>query len=321
VKDAKAIRTALVWYMLSGMNGNQLAALTAAKIYEQQGAPKEAARWWYRAGQLGDLTARKRFIDLYLKGSAYGIEGKDGANWLTEWALTTRSPSVKLSLGEVYVKGIAGVPNYGEAHRWLMDAALDRLPEAMIRIADLQLHQPAVWRITDKEKDSDNHWTGPSYRAIRLTARDENGMMDLGRSAIAQEESTPIEHVVFLRPGITEAEGWLMRAANLGFPHAKTILGLAKMDGVTLPMDVQEGVWLLSSAACAGDRAALKVLTNFWLDRNPFYALTMAEVSSRNGIQVPQDLWERLNKSLSPRQVGRAKQIAQDWCVQNEQTR
>ena len=317
VKDKKAIRQALVWFMLSGKNGNLQGAIAAAKIHESLGSEKDAARWWFRAGQLGDVGARKRYIDLFLKGMSYGLEGKDGVNWLSEWALTTHNPAVKLSLGSAFETGVGGVPNYGEARRWFLDAALDWSSDAMVRLADLELHQPASWRIPDKEKDADDHWTGPVYRTVRLYARDESGALDLGRSAIARQESVAPDHLIFVRPAMADGEQWLITAANLGLPKAKTLLGLAKLDGITLPLDRTEGVWLLSSAACANDPDALSALVSFWQDRNPFFALTFADVAARKGRPVAPDVWDRLSKSAQPRQAARAKQIAQDWCAQN----
>ncbi len=317
VKDVKTAKNALVWYMLAGKNGNLPAALAAAKIYESLGATKQAARWWYRAGQLGDIAARKRFVDLFLKGGAFGIEGRDGVNWLTEWALTTHSPVVKLALGTVFEQGVSGVPNYAEAQHWYLDAALDWSPEAMVRLAEIELRQPAAWRLADKEKDADGHWSGPAYRTIRLSGRDQNGELDLGRSAIAQEESTSIDHMAFMRPGMVEGEDWLVTAANLGMIKAKTALGLAKLDGITLPLNEPEGVWLLSQAACAGDPAALTALVYYWRNSNALSAWTMAEVATRKGQVIPQETWEQLSKALSARQITRAKQIAQDWCPQN----
>jgi len=316
-KNNKSIKQALVWFMLSGMNGSIEGATAAAKTFASSGEIKDAARWWYRAGQLGDVNARKHFIDLFLNGKSYGIEGKDGATWLVEWALTTHDPATKLALGTVYEEGLGVAPNASEAQRWYMDAAFDGNSEAMVRLGLLEVNLPSLWRSTDKEMDSDGHWTGARFIALRRAARNETDSLDLGRRVISQEENIAPDHLLFDRPGMADGASWLNRAILLASPKAKTALGLAKMDGVTLPMDVQEGLWLLSSAACSNDRTALKALSTFWVDRNPLKSWVFSEVAVRNGVQVPQDQWDHLAKTLTPRQILKAKQIAQDWCAQN----
>ena len=316
-KTPAARQQALVWLMLAGMNGQVQGAEMAAKIYDQAGNAHQAARWWYRAGQLGDVNARHRFIDLFLKGKSFGAGGRDGVVWLAERALTSHDTALKLALGDVYAQGLGVSPNTSEAVRWYLDAALDDDVKAMARLGELDLNRPAIWRAPDKEPDAEGHWTGPVLAPLRPTARNDNNLPDDGRQAVAQDLHVSPEQLVFTRPGMKDGEYWLDRASRQGFAPAKTAWGLAQWDGITLPMDRVQGAWLLTSAACDFDPQALAALSRYWLDRNPVRAWMFAELAGRGGQNLPPEMWERLNKSANPRQIAKAKQIAQDWCVTN----
>lgn len=315
--NAKTTRQALVWFMLAGRNGNVQGAIAAAKLLETTGEIHNASRWWYRAGQLGDGASRKRFIDLFLDGQTWGVEGKDGITWLAEWALTSHNSSVKLALGNAFESGLGVVPNSAEAQHWYADAALDRNLEAMRRLGVLDLHAPSRWRITDKETDADGHWTGPYLQPLRPLDKDDSGVLDNGRSTIAQAENVSPDHLTFARPEMVDGQFWLTQAARSGLPAAKTALGLAKLDGLSLPLDLPGGLWRLASAACAGDPAAASALSQYWRDRNPLRAWVFLEVAAKSGRTVKQDEWSSLESALNTRQIARAKQIAQDWCPQN----
>ena len=315
-KAQKATKEALVWFTLAGKNGNVQGAVSAAKIYESMGLLRDAARWWYQAGLLGDGGARNRFVDIFLKGKAYGIEGQEGVTWLSERALTTRTPAIKMALGSAFEYGWGTVPNLDEAQRWYLDAALDWNAPAMVSLGNLELHLPALWRSPDTETDSEGHWTGAIFYPLRPYSYDDTGSLDYGRQSLAQEKKIDADHLIFDRPGMTDGEYWLKRAARMGSPNAKAVLGLAKLDGTTLPLDIPTGYWLLNSAACSLNHEALMKLGHRWMTANPLRSWVFFEVAVRNGQSVEQDDWDRLTKALTPRQINRAKQIAQDWCAQ-----
>ena len=222
-----------------------------------------------------------------------------------------------IALGNAFDSGWGTTPNFEEAVRWYMDADLDWNAAAMVSLGALDLHLPTVWRSPDTEKDADGHWTGPIFLPLRPAAVDETGSPDFGRRGLAQDKGVAIDRLIFTRPGMTDGEYWLKRAVHMGSPAAKTALGTAKLDGVTMPLDVPTGLWLLNSAACSFDRGALLALSRYWSVRNPFRSWVFAEIAAREGqVDSKEDL-DRLNKALSPRQIARAKQIAQDWCAQN----
>ena len=187
----------------------------------------------------------------------------------------------------------------------------------MTRLGSQELARPALWRVPDKETDNDGHWTGPALLPLRPNARNNAGTLDLGRYAVAQDQNVAPEHLVFTRPGMNEGEYWLTRASFLGLPEARTALGLAQLDGITLPLNTVEGVWLLTSAACDMDHRALAELSQYWVDRAPLRAWVFAELTAKAGTPMSPDFWDHLTKTIPPRQIGRAKQIVQDWCGQD----
>jgi len=308
-------RAALVWLGLSAVGGNLHAARTAAHYYQSHGNIKEAARWLYRAGQLDDGEARQQFLDLFLSGKTNGIEGRDGAAWATERALITGNPQIKLALGRAYELGQGIAPDEGEAVRWYRDAALDGNIEAMTRLGRLQLLAAARWRVPSKETDANNRWTGPVLRPV------DTQQADLGLISTANAEKVDPEQLIFVRPGMTEGEAWLRRAARLGSADAKVWAARSRLDGVTLPMNPQLAMRWLLSAGCAGNMEALTVLARVnalehnGAPRDAVRAWVFWDVAVRLGDQMSANDRDWIAHSMTPRQLARAKAIAQDWCV------
>jgi uncharacterized protein len=313
----KLKQQALVWFMLSAVSGNVSAAIESAQLLESQGAYGNAARWWFWAGKLGDGAARKRFVDLFLAGKTHGVEGKEAAIWLAERAQTNQDSSLKLALGKVFEGGLGVIPDAQQALRWYQDAAFDWNVEAMARLGAQNLLRPSVWRLPDQETDSDNRWTGPNRVPLRPLNRSEDGGLDLGRLALSKEKNVDPDHLSFDRPGMIDGEFWLKRAAARGSSDAKYTLAMAGLDGISLPLDIPRSAWRLLSAACEGNAPSAKALGNYWLHHNPTRSWVMFEVADRLGDNIHPDQWSQLTKSLTPHQIARAKQIAQDWCVKN----
>ena len=106
-KTPAAQRHALVWFGLAAMNGHLQAAVKAAQLLEARNQWTEAARWWYRAGQLGDSAARARLVELFQHGKTNGtIPGRDAVPWLAERATTSRDSVLKLALGDAFAFGL-----------------------------------------------------------------------------------------------------------------------------------------------------------------------------------------------------------------------
>ena len=315
-KTPAAQRQALVWFGLAALNGHPQAAAKAAQVFESHNQLAEAARWWHRAGQLGNAAARTRWMDLFQQGKTNGeIPGRDAAQWLAERATSTHDSSLKLALGNAFAFGLGIAPDHSEAARWYQDAALDGNLNAMVQLGRLDLRQPAQWRAPDKEMDSDKHWKGPVLAPLRRLAHGEYAILDLGRQDVAGELNVPPERLVFSRPTLSDGVYWLNRARALGSPVAKTVLGKAQLDGLTLPFDPVDGSWLLAQAACEGQGRAALALARYWQIATPLRAWSMAEVAVRQGQKVEPEFWDGLSKVLNPRQITRARQMGQDWCV------
>ena len=312
----KTEREALVWLTLSAVGGNVHAALATAHYYAAHGNDHEAARWWYRAGQLDDGQARQRFMEMFLAGKAQGIGGRDGVAWLTERAITTRNSDIKLAIGNAFEKGMGVPPDAGEADHWFRDAAFDGNVEAMARLGARRLFAPAAWRISAKETGKDGRWTGAKFYPT------DPGAADLGRAAIAKSADADVDQVDFVRPGMTEGEQWLRRAAIFGSSAAKVQLARAAFDGITLPLRPWATQRLLLAAACDGNIEALTVLARMnatesnGAPRNALRAWVFWDVAARLGDTESEGDRDWIAHALSARQLTRAKAIAQDWCAE-----
>lgn len=301
---------ALVWFSLAAANGSAPAAVEAAKLYEQQGANVPAARWWYQAGVLGDTAARARFLDRFMAGDAGSLGGMEGAAWLGERA-DAGDPRAAVALGDAFERGL-GVPvDPARAEHAFAGAALDGDAEAMYRLGRLQLHTPAVWRIPAKETDSKGRWQGPMMWLLRPGP-------DLGAAAVAAENEVAPSALSFFRPGMVSGERWLERAAELGLGDAQYTLGMAYLAGVDLPPDVLSAARWLQAAAWQGHTGAMVAVAGLaaagqgFPGKDPVRAWVCYDLAAAQGDKGAEEARDRLSKSLTGRQMTRARQIAQE---------
>lgn len=313
----------LIWLSLAAVNGNVHAALLAAKEYEGHNETLNAARMWYRAGQLGDEAARAHFVDLVLAHKITTLEGPDGASWVTQRVQTTQNRDGEMILGDAFLYG-KGIPvDSAQAQKWYMDAAMDGDLKAMVAVGTLELNDSAQWRALDKEVDRDGHHLPPSLWPIHWNARSRggSGSLDMGREETAQSLDIDPARLILVRPGMVEGQSWLERAGQLKSTKALTLLAQAMTDGVTLPYDLQQATLLRQTAACAGDKTALTALARNAqaLVRNtpihPFRAWVYWDVAAAWGVNDAQAERDGVAKALSQRQIARAKLISQEWCA------
>ena len=314
----KLTAQALVWLGLAAANGSIPAATEGAGLLEHLGKTAEAARWWYRAGQLGDQAARDRFVDLYLSGKADSLGGASGADWLA--ARAERSDDrAKLLLGEAFERGDGIVTDLAKAQHWYLDAALDGDTAAMYRLGRLQLRLPATLRAPGKEIGHDGKWLGPVTYRLDLNGRDrDKGVPDLGRSAIAAANNLDVGDLQLYRPGMVEGEEWLKRAARRGHVGAQRTLGEAYLGGLDLPPDVLNAVDWLEAAGSRGDGRALMLLAGLAADgegyrgKDPVRAWVYYDLAAAQGEPGADAARDRLAKTLAPRQLSHARQSAQE---------
>ena len=316
-KGGKAGQTeALDWFTVSAGNGNKDSALGAARILEQRGNLALAAHWWYRAGELGDLTARAHLLDLYLDGKLPSIGGRAAAGWLAARA-DGEDSRAQMALGDLYERG-RGIPiDLAQAQRWYLAAALNGDFDAMFRLGKLQVSLPAVWRAHGREIAKDGKWLGPATAPLRPTARTHDSL-DLGRQAAAQDMGVEPDTLTLYRPGMVEGEHWLRLAARYGHVGAQNALGRAYVEGIELPLDMIEGIQFLEAAAWQRDPQAFQLLADLaakgqgFPAKDPVRAWADYDLAASLGAHSAEDPRDRLGKAMTPRQLSRARQLAQD---------
>jgi TPR repeat protein len=298
---------ATAWLAAAAGNGNVTAALELARAHEQGNVLAkdlgQASQWWYRAGDLGDETARSRFIELYLAGQSDGIGGPAAVHWL-ETEAAAGEPRLLLALGEIHEEGRGVLVDRAKARLWYTQAAIAGNVEAKFRLGRMLLAEPAQWRLlfkdVSREKDNtDRDRLYPSQAAALQAGGDER------RPDI-------------MRPGMVEAEEWLMDAARQGHAEARYVLGMAHLTGLHLPLDLGQAISWLSSAAWAGHSEAMVVLADLaakghgFPNPDPVRAWVNYDIAAAQGLKAAEEARERLGKSMSPRQLGRARQVAQE---------
>lgn len=298
---------AVDWLTLAASNGHADAAAALAKGYEQGWFGKrnlrEAANWWYRAGDLGQAEARQRFLTLYLDGQTDTIGGPAGVRWLEQMAGEDNTRAI-LALGRIYEFGEGMIVDHAKAQRWYRIAAIAGNIEAQYRLGSMLLAEPAAWRLLFKDagREKDN------------TDRDRlYPTRDAAEQAAGGDRRADI-----MRPGMIHGEFWLTRAAVHGHPQAALTLGEAYLNGRDLPFDLSQAMRWLSVSALAGDPHAMKELADLavvgqgFFAPDPVRAWVNYELAAGSGLKEAEEARDTLAKGMSPRQLSRGRQIAAD---------
>jgi TPR repeat protein len=310
--DGTAVRKspadAAAWLTAAAGNGHVGAALMLAKAHESgTGLPKDpvqAAQWWYRAGDLGDEAARAHFIELYMAGKTDGIGGPAAAVWLEAAAAAKGTSELVLAVGTLYETGEGVLVDRAKARHWYTDAAVAGNVEAKFRLGRMLLAEPAQWRLLFKDpaREKDNADRDRLYptKALALQAAGGDFQPDM------------------MRPGMVEGETWLIDAARHGHAEARYLLGMAHLTGLNLPLDLNRAVEWLSGAAWAGHAEAMMVLADLSAkghglpNPDPVRAWVAYDIVAGQGVKAAEEARDRLTKGMSQRQLGRARQVAQD---------
>jgi TPR repeat protein len=300
---------ALQWFELAAVNGNSTAAAEAAKAHESgRGVRRDlsqAGRWWHRAAELGDGPARDRWIELVLSGEVTALGGQSGVEWLTARAESGDARAMMV-LAEAFEGTMDVAADLDQAERWYRDAIrLHGDIEAAYRLGRIKLGNKAAWRIPSQEEwnPKESEHKGRPYGPVWYPSK----------PALADDKA------VQLRPGIIDAVRHLESAAHHGHAEAQFLLGKAMVGGVELPFDLLSGVIWLEAAAAQGHAEAAITLAGFAANglglfgKDPIRAYVLYDLAKAMGEESAAGAREAVAKTLTPRQLGRARQIIQEF--------
>lgn len=311
-RDGKGVKRSLEeaasWFAIAAGNGIVEAAVEMAKAYEQGAGvarnQRGAAMWWYRAGEMGDQAARSRFVTLLLAGDTAGFLGPQALAWLEPLANGGDARAV-LAMGDIFERGLGGIAaDPAKARVWYLQAAYGGNAEAKFRLGRMLLAQPSAWRLlyNDGEREKTNTERDRFYasRAVALEAAGDDRRVDI------------------VRPGMIEGERWLAAAAGRGHAEAQFLLGKAYLGGVDLPFDLIEGLGWLSAAAWNGHAGAMMAVADLaargqgFFAKDPVRAWVNYDVAAALGARSADEARDRVGKTMTPRQLSRARQLAAD---------
>ncbi|MBI5165134.1 MAG: sel1 repeat family protein [Magnetospirillum sp.] len=289
---------AMMWFRLAAWNGVPQAALELARAYEKGAGIRadlpEAARWWYRAGQLGDETARAHFLDLFLAGRIDFLGGEEGATWL-ETRADGDDVKAQLALAGAYEAGRGVAASPVKAEQWYLRAAFSNLTEAAFRLGRMELARPGLWEIRTKDE----------VRTYTLRPDPE-------------EVGVAVDKIGFIRPGMVQGERWLRLAAGRGHVEAQYLLGMTYVAGLDLPLDMVDGVTWLSAAAAHGHAGARMAVAELaakgqgFAGKDPVRAWVNYDVAAALGRNDGAEARDRLARTMNQRQLSRAHQVAEE---------
>lgn len=298
---------AAYWFALASANGVKGAAADLARLYEQGGELKrdlaKAALWWFRAAEQGDEEAKAHFLAMVLDGEAQDVGGATGIAWLEELAATGRTEAMQ-ALGNAYEHGLGIPEDEDKARHWYQQAAFAGDAEAKFRLGQMLLAEPGAWRLIYKEPE----------REAKNTERGKYYPTKAAAEQVGGEERTADP----VRPGMVEAENWLRDAARQGHAEAQYTLGMAFLNGMELPFNLFEALHWLSAAAYNGHGDALLQLADLaekgqgFGAKDPVRAWVGYDLAAAQGLKPAEDARERVAKTMNPKQLARARQVAQD---------
>jgi TPR repeat protein len=117
---------------------------------------------------------------------------------------------------------------------------------------------------------------------------------------------------------MVEGEQWLKRAARRGHAGAQYALARAYLRGIDLPPDIFDAVRWLQAAAWQGNAAALLTLGDLaakgtgFPAKDPVRAWVCDDLAAQQGAAGAESARDLVAKAMPPRQLARARQIAQD---------
>jgi len=306
-RGPEAARQAYLWFGLAAAQGSPAAAIEAAKACETGAGVtrnlERAGQWWYRAAQLGDMSARQHWADLFISGQIHSVGGIEGVSWIGDLARRGHLRAA-IALGTAYETG-QGIPaDQGQAEAWYRRAAvLQGDAEARFYLGRLLLARPAAWRVLDEEdwtaKDAEQHGRplGPLWYPASPDGADDKA--------------------VHFRPGIDEGARWLTLAAEAGEAEAQYWLGKALAEGKELAMDPPMAVRWLQAAATQRHPAASMLLAEMaargegFPAKDPVRAYVLYDRAAVLGQPGAAEARDALGRTLG-RQLSRARQLAED---------
>ena len=307
VKPSPAL--ALSWLELAATNGHLRATLETAKAYQDghgvKANPAMAGRWLYQAASLGDAAARDQWVDLLLAGKITSLTGPKSVPWIADRA-NSGDLKAAMILGEAFENGTGIAPNAAQAEEWYRFAA-QRFgdAEAEYRLGRILLSLPAAWRIPSEEE-----WTAKES--------DRNKDKPFGAVWYADKPVGYDDKILQLRPGIVEGGRHLEAAARRGHAEAQYALGMAMLGGMELPMDQTGAISWLEAAAAQGHAEAMMALAECsakgqgFFAKDPVRAFVMYDLAAASGEEEAGPAREAIAKTMSPRQIGRARQLVQE---------
>jgi len=299
---------ALVWFGLAAANGNPRAATDAARMLEAgQGVARDmerAGQFWLRAARLGDTVARAHWEALLLDGKIKSLGGLQGTAWIADLAGNGNLRAAMI-LAEAFEHGYGVARNADEAGGWYRLAAqIHADPEARFRLGRLLLSLPAAWRQPDGEEwnPKEAERRNRAFGAVWLAAKPTDGA----------------DKALQLRPGMVEGGDWLEMAARAGHAEAQYTLGMALTGGIELPLDMSTGIGWLEAAAAHGHAEAMVALGDLankgqgFFAKDPVRAYVLYDLAAAQGEEGAAEARDGVAKTLSQKQVQRARQLVQD---------
>jgi uncharacterized protein len=128
------------WYRKAAEQGNVVSQVNLADLYRDgKGVPQdyaEAARWYRKAAEQGDTHAQVNLADLYRDGKGVPQDYAEAVRWFSRPA-EQGYPASQFDLGVLYEKG-QGVPqDYAQAATWYRKASEQGSPLAQLNLGSL----------------------------------------------------------------------------------------------------------------------------------------------------------------------------------------
>jgi TPR repeat protein len=209
----------------------------------------EAAKWWLKAAEQGDVKAQGRLSVLYVFGEGVPENVVEAVKW-THKAAEQGDAKAQHTLGVMYAKG-GGVPkDDSEAAKWYHKARKSYRKAAEQGDADAHLMLGKIYSngLGVPENDAEAvKWFRKAAEQGNAKAQNWLGVM------YYRGKGVPADYA--------EAVKWFRKAAEQGLADAHLMLGLMYYAGKGIPRDAAEAYAWWSVAATNGNEYVIKDLT------------------------------------------------------------
>ncbi len=306
--------------------GDPVAQLGLGKAYEDGNgisqSDKKALKWYLTAAEEGNATAQNRVGLMFGAGRGVEKDKAEAAKWFRK-AAKQEAPKAMFSLGTVYYNGDGvGIDDVASYAWFLLSQSFgnENAADAVKRMKEEKgnLESEALEKIGDMYQRGDDLPQNSSEAIKWYRKAAENG---------AEAMQVKLASLLLLKgqsgtSNYAEALGLCERAATSHYAPGAACMGELYLGGLGIDQNFPMAAKWFGEAASSGNALAMLRLGQMhWkgegLKQDKTAAYEFIYLAATSDLQEAKQEKERLEKELTPKELGKAKTKAAEWARQH----